>query len=587
MSDLIGNHNFIVYRLCRYTAENVRTFEVEDDDAPIELLSDDDEDNEVICLDSDGESIDIKEELDLEILLSRNFNTEIKKELEDLDFLDDMQLKSEPLDYDFDEYIDYAQSDHDMNGNVNNETEFNPEPLGRSGGRGDEDNQIEIKKEQTAGNLDQNVSLHEESFDGDDHQCNDFPGTSGLESSTPSTDHANFSITRTEKGDLDLKFQSKKGDWELKFNSKKGDLDLKLKKTVSKITNFEEKHRKRVSEVIDPKPLEKRRRKNKVGASGCPKAISKDERKNKLKIVASASKSETPNEEKVVSTHTTPKVKFTPNNRGSFLAEMPQLPPLARVTQPQQKTKEQTNVSKINNVPNEQLPLAAIPTPPELEQKICEKMNGSAPQIHLLMPKIKNSNTTPTKSSDSVCVVIPGLDTSIDLPGPSTDNNDTGADFDDDDDDDDETEIDKRPESHEIVKNENDIGENDDDDDDGEDDDDDDDDYDEDTLLKILSKLPPENAKIRVIESNPKPANIKSILKVRQSPYEPSDGSTKTHRVSFKENGFQHDPRHKIVSDITAYDYAQHESVDAYCRTVDKNVSSFADSYEEYEDYQK
>lgn len=109
-------------------------------------------------------------------------------------------------------------------------------------------------------------------------------------------------------------------------------------------------------------------------------------------------------------------------------------------------------------------------------------------------------------------------------------------------------------------------------------DDDDDDDVDV-NFLKILMNLPPETGTVEIIETVPKPKDLKSILKTAPSV------ATKKLTVSFKETCFQQDPCHKVISDITAYDYAQHESVDNFCRSADKNVPSFADSYEQYDDY--
>lgn len=123
MSQLIGNYHFIVYRLCKYTSENIQTFEIEDDD-PIVLS--DDEDN-VVSSDSDGEPFDIKEEYDLDIQLSRNFNIEIKRELLELD--DYEAVKKEPVEMQFtdtNENVDGFMKDLKKNPCAGNESPQGP-----------------------------------------------------------------------------------------------------------------------------------------------------------------------------------------------------------------------------------------------------------------------------------------------------------------------------------------------------------------------------------------------------------------------------------------------------------------------------
>lgn len=542
MSELIGNYSFIVYRLCKYTSDNIQTFEIEDDD-PIELS--DDEDN-VIWLDSDGESFDIKEEYDLDIQLSRNFNIEIKKELEDLDLDYEavcMQLKKER----------YDLPPTDTNENID---DFN-EDLNES-------NEKICAVDYTMDDSQQDVLVDDNGNDSDDsnqtvcfstsneHSKNhdDFPDS--CDSTAPLSDQTN----------LDSNLKSK-------------DLESKLMEAVTKINDTEEKKRKRGPEMIYAKPLE-RWHKTKSGdrhQNGKRRfeTVVKEEKKKKLKSLAETSPKVKVDEEKPA-IQTTPKVKFTPHNRGFFLTDVTQMPALPSEILPKHKVKDEVKHSpeKVKLSP-EKVSLSTIPTPPELEQQILENMDYyTAPQqpIHLQNSQISGAKFI--ESSKPVIEFKPAME--IDYASDEDSGTcDTDSVLNEDegvstfrDCQDDGVEIDQdENEEDEIVNESN----------------------DEDIMFKIIMQLPPETGTVKVYETKSKPANLKSILKSSQSTETNVD--IQKRKVTFKESGFQYDPRHKIISDITSYDHEQYETVDAFCRSVDTNISSFADSYDDYEEYRR
>ncbi len=558
---LSGNHNFVVYRLCKYSSNNIQTFEIEDED-PIELS---DEEDNIICLDSDGESVDIKEEYDLDIQLSRNFNMEIKKELEDLDEEEaiSIKLKREPAD------SQPNESDHNMNewfDYFNLPAEHVSEGIETTAPVSSMDvDPVSNEDDNSNHSTDSNQTV---CFPTTPEQNNVKDLPQDCDTTSPLSDHTNIGTNKL----------------------KPRELELKLKEAVDKVIDSEKKKRKKgPPEMIYAKPLTKRR-KSKGDESppqiDKPKSKSTSDRKEKLKVVASTSpKRAVPEEEKpTASTHTTPKVKFTPNNRGSFLTDLTQMPLLPREIQQKQKVKENENnevvrtPEKVKPSPEKVL-LGTEPTPPELEQKILAKMYSHVTPPDSIRPPNEQSATC-IERKNSV------------LPASLIENDDSGTEsFTHDGDDENTNEVpdDDRDtnEVPDVEMNTNEIETNEESD---ENDDDDDDDDPEDIMYNILMKLPPETGTIHIIETYPKPVNIKSILK---SSERVKNISTATRRVTFKETetlkktGFQYDPRHKTISDLTAYDHTKYETVDAFCRCVDENISSFADSYEDYKEYRE
>lgn len=565
---MIGNYGFIVYRLCKYTNENIQTFEIEDEDDPIEL-SDDEEDN-VICLDSDGESIDIKEEIDLEMQLTWNFNFELKKELEDIDQdLDDLEaraieLKKEPADLqanENDEILDRFDEFYDIHGlddNINRENPY-------------------VTSETTINAL---LEVLENDDSNDSMKTICFPTTN--ERSNDDADQSNDSTQTIGFGFATTSLNERSNDSENAIpltdqTNNQTELLLKLKETVTKINETEKKKKKRRPATISAKPLAKRRKPKGEDSppNGQCKSKTKGNKKEKLKVVASTSTPQTKaaDEDK---THTTPKVKFTPLNRGAFLTDAKQMPVLpSKIQAPKRKDKIdeklRLNQEKAKFSP-ESVSLSTIPTPPELVQKLWEDMY-SYPTSQEATVQLSGQNSSTEISTDSNTDIIP-MEIETDLPV----DDDSGT-FDScpiryedepmyDDLDDDDVDMNAQ------VSEENEEDENVD-----ECDDDDDEDID---VLEILMRLPPETGRVEIIETTPKPDHIKSILKTSQS--QPSNVKRS---VTFKETGFQYDPRHKIISDVTAYDDSQFETVDDFCKKVDPDIGSFADSYEDYKEYRR
>lgn len=541
VSEFKGNWIFFVYRLCKYTSDNIQTFEIEDDD-PIELS--DDEDN-VICLDSDGESVDIKEEYDLDIQLSRNFNSEIKKELEDMDENWDsmcMAMKTEQIDEqtnETDDNLDEVNEDcNQINESPNdeNETTINAHP---------------------------DVSVHYSPLinedimnDSDSNETVCFPA-SGLDEES-SNKGSDLSDNRDSAAPLSDQTN----------NSKTRASVQNLQETISKISSAEEKKMKRSTEMIHPKPLKKRRKARSEDSTHNGKLSSKTEndKKEKLKALASMSPKAAESVEDKLTAQTTPKVKFTPQNRGHFLTDERQIPLLPKDVQQKQKESSKLNdevrlsPEKVVSPKN-----STTHTPPELEQKIWQDMHKYAtPQDPILPPNVQKSNKKPAIKVIDMQIIQPTDEDSGTCDSDSFLYQD-------------EEMVNNFVESDDGV--EMDTQEN----EDGGNDDDDDDDDSEINLLNIIMKLPPETGSVNIIETKPKPKNLKSILKSSQT--KPTIIGIR--RVTFKESGFQFNPRHKFISDITAYNDAEFETVDAFCRSVSTNIRSFADSYDDYHEYRR
>lgn len=552
MPTLIGNYSLIVYRLCKYTNENIQTFEIEDDD-PIVLS--DDEDN-VICLDSDGESIDIKEEFDLEMQLSRTFDIEMKKEMEDIDLdleVRAIELKKEPGDLpanetdenlnDLEQFYEIHQLDEDLN-RTTDATLVNGHP-------------------DFMENNDSNESIHTVCFpttcdrsNDDVNDSNDsiqtvcFATTFANAENNERTDNRENASPLTDQTNLD---------------GIQKEFELKLKETVTKINDAKEKKKKRRPATISAKPLVKRRKSKSDDSppNDQRRSKTKGNKKEKLKIVASTSTTKTNKVTDEDKTHTTPKVKFTPLNRGAFLTDanqMPVLPSKIQVTKRKEKEKAEEKLKlsvEKAKLSTEKVSLGTIPTPPELDQRIWEDMYSCPTPQDPIIPGVQKSSTQlPDSNTEVVAMEIETPIYEASEPCASIRYDDEPMHFHDDD-----VEMDTTEENENA--------------DDGDDE--------EIDVFGIFMRLPPETARIRVIETNPKPANLKSILKSSQS----TNAIAGKRRVTFKDTGFQYDPRHKIISDVTAYDDSQFETVDDFCRKVDPNMSSFADSYEDYKEYRR
>lgn len=566
-SEWTGNHALVVYRICKYTSDNIQTFEIEDDDDPIEL-SDNDEDNDVICLDSDGELVDPNEADDLDIHLSREFNLEIKKEL--MDFDDNweeltLHVKTEPVEL----TSDKIDENYEL-GECSNQAQPNDVPVdngdNNSGNESDDSTETVYFPaiHQTNCVSPDNGDKAAPSSDRTSSASNGTVHSPAIhEQNCDSPDNADKVAPLSDQTNLDSK------------KVKKPQLNQQLQAVVSKINESEENRRKRGPDLIYAKPLQKRRKSSKSeGSTGRSKQEkdAKEERKERLKATASTSpkRDESDCNKPSTSTHTTPKVKFTPNNRGSFLTDATQMPLSPKIILKQRKEEklieEMTRNAEKPSVHKpdlgEVLPEVVTPTPADLEKKIWENMHASkASQMEQVSP-VKEKNLTLFIGNSSQLhemAVMENEDSGtceIDSPTNSHDDEiDRIADFIDDGVgmDIDETEAN-------------------------------DDDYDDTIdMYELVMKLPPDTGKVIVVETNPKPAHIKSILKTSTNA-EPK----KNRRVIFKEeSGFQYDPRHKIISDITAYDCSQFESVEAFCKSVNTDIRSFADSYDDYEEYRK
>ncbi len=104
--DFTGDYSVYVYRLRKYSSEHPLIIEIDDDE--VYVLSDDDEQNGVIILDP----VDKQAEHDLGMQLSREFNAEIKQELQDIDEFETYckEVKKEPFNF-----FEIETSDADLN----------------------------------------------------------------------------------------------------------------------------------------------------------------------------------------------------------------------------------------------------------------------------------------------------------------------------------------------------------------------------------------------------------------------------------------------------------------------------------------
>lgn len=548
----------MVYRLCKYTSDNIPTFEIEDDD-PI-ILSDD-EDN-VVRLESDDECIDIKEEHDKDIQLSWEFNMEIKQELLDLEEYEALNINlkkelfvGEQSDENFNQFNEYHNETtnglHETNENSFSETET----IVDSGSLVSlDDNPVHDEDD----NSNETVcfpTYHERSNDLTNHL------TDNYDNAVPLSDHTNLD----------------------RNNSGSKDVDRKLNETVSKITD-NERNGKRGPELIHAKPLQKRR-KTKIYESsrtkkGKVKTANKEDIKEKLKVVASTSaKSKSPDKQKPA-TQTTPKVKFTPHNRGFFLIDEKQTPVLPKEVLPKHRANDKTNnkTSPEKIQPSvEYTELSNVPTPTELDLRILKEMSS----LQTVPPdSILPSNSERASSSNIVGSIRSSNQSVNDIQPmeivPSIgDNSGTCNSFEYEEDD---MDVENVPDCQDDVE-QIDEGEK-----ENENDDSDVDDVD-DFMYDMIMKLPPETGNVKIIEEKPKPDNVRSILKSFQS--KQTNSVVQKRKVTFKETGFQNDPRHQIISDITSYDHQQFETVDAFCQSINTNVRSFADSYENYDEYRE
>lgn len=530
-SVFIGNYNFVVYRLCKYSSDNLRTIEIEDD-SPIELSDDDDN---VLCLDdSDCEAVDPKEDDDVAGIVADLFNAEIKKELADLEDFEEQckEMKREPseqLSEDIDDYT-FLYNTHQPLDDVANENNYEQNDSDSN----DSDKTLYFPTDHEQDDDYVNVSPENDentALSNVDKHVNGSPANRGKKTlPTVSSD-----ITATDNK-----------------HSKVGDSDLKLKEIITKVNV----NRKRGAEIIEAKPLMKKCKNKSEEAKSNVKSssptVAKEEKKEKLKNIAFATKTAVEDKPK---TQIKAKVKFTPNNRGHFLTDVTQAPVLPKyIKQPKRKDvvngERRPSISTVDS------------TPLELEMQISESMSFDKPQkVIISLNEVKSTSkfVDHNNSLNQSPIHEGGLEGEEDGHILNDIDSYLGQDKDLERENDEDVDMDAE-------NVEEDDGENDDE-----------------TLYQSIMKLPPENAKITIIETEPRLVFVESILKKTQSSNNQVKKSKR--RVTFKESGFQFDPLHQIISILTSYDAEEFKTLDAFCNSIDTEVSSFADTYDDYEEY--
>lgn len=548
--DLTGNYNLFVYRLCKYTSENLLTIEIDDDDTF--EISDDDDPN------ANFDPVDVKIEHDLCIQFSRNFNAEIKEELLDLEEFETFcqVTKKEPSNF-----FEIETTYNDPN-DANDISTFDPHLAAN-----DESNLEEHRSES-------NDSSETIMFSPTQQQETDQTLQHIHQSeANDSNDTIMFSPTRPQENDQILKHieasvidsndSSPAGIGSCTAYSSVDDLyadlvtdpldneccdilpnnetedtvrfsdhvvvDDKLEHTKTEVVGNSK--RKKGPEIIKAKP--KRSKKSEKKKENCSrnqemKTVNKEHQKDKLKST-SASKSRNSRETKE-KTKITAKVKYTKDNRGTFLIDPAQMPgkPVSL------KERRKSTIA------------VAMPSPSP-----CKENNFIDKETDEILSKLDISNDTPEAPSligdpNYVCFKAKKLSFN-DLRKPESSETD-GSSF-------------KSPVQNTVP---------------------DQPDYD-----GILDERP------SCTEVNQPSFTDSFIHRTGNDNHNLPNGrigkneNELKHKVVVQESVFQINPCHEIISILTSYEAEKFKTVDAFCRSIDCNMNSFKDTFHDYTEYQE
>lgn len=537
--DLRGNYNLFVYRLRRYTSDNLLTIEIDDDETY--EISDDDDPNENLILDP----VDVKQEHDLRVELSLNFNAEIKEEQLDIEEFENycVVVKREPSNF------------FEIESNVNAADEvietgtFDPD---------------------RAGNDRNGADVHQpESNDSTDtivfsptHQQDDRSIESNLTDSTETSDMVRrSSLVNVGSGRADKAI----------YNGCKAAVRNHETEVHAKVCDPMDVEQSETKVVDNAKRKEGHsQRKEKSSRSKTKSSDSKTKSsQNKSKSSQSKDKSVQSKENSTLSktkpepaeqnnkakskrkdscemkemNKTTAKVKYTKDNRGAFLTDPTQMPGLPASIKDRRKS-----TMLITPLP---LPCKSNPTVDkeidDILSKIDFKKNTPPIKDTSYSPGF-NKQTPPIRDTMYSSFKVKKLSFS-DLPkssaiesGESTfkspvHNGTTSPDA---------PNYDDNPSPAKIKKNS----------------------YNGPIVRQAYNGNGRNNSHSAPNNDAPGENNLK-------------------HKTAGKGSMFQINPCHEIISILTAYDADQYKTVDAFCRSIDTSVEPFRDTFTDYADYQK
>ncbi|KAG4070937.1 hypothetical protein HA402_001374 [Bradysia odoriphaga] len=556
--DLTGNYNLFVYRLCRYTSDNLLTIEI-DDDETYEISDDENPyDDDVIIVDP----IDVKVERDLNIQLSRDLNAEIKKELEDVDESETYftQIKQEPSNFFEIETTDYIVKHEPVDittfdPHQPNE-DYNPEML-RSESNDSTDTLIFSPSQQqenergvecNSGDAPVNNDIHsddetienvrlfvEQEFEFDAADGSSKNDGSEMVVGVKQVDkrqirNRSYSNDSTETSIFSPAQPADKRNGECNSKDTPENKHIRSEdKTVENVRLVVELNSDRVAaepvenvkrkdgpELVEPGEMGKRQKKN---VNTTVKTTANENRKEKPKIASTSTPAKSNETKEKSKVKTLAKVKYTKDNRGAFLTDPTQMPGAPTPVKERRKSifatlppplrpslpPLPTNESNINDA--------------EVDDVVAKLIDDDAKYSSYKIKKLSFNDLRKAEVNDSSS------------KSPVHQNEST-------------------PDSG----------------------------YSE----KVSH---PKNGNVSIDESfhNQTGGVDNGICSV-------PDGRTGANELKHKqphnERAYQINPCHEIISILTSYDYEQFTTVDTFCQSIDTNVQSFGDKFDDFAEYQ-
>ncbi|XP_037044429.1 uncharacterized protein LOC119080271 isoform X2 [Bradysia coprophila] len=572
--DLTGNYNLFVYRLCRYTSENLLTIEI-DDDETYEISDDENPyDDDVIIVDP----IDIKVEHDLNIQLSRDLNAEIKKELEDIDESETYftQIKQEPSNF-FEiettgDIVKHEPADITTFDPHQPNEDYNPEMLRRESNDStdtlifspsheqDDEHGVEYNSEGAPVNIRlhsddetiENVRLFvEQEFEVDTAEIDrsrkkDVPEMvvdikqmdkrHKRSGSNDSTETSIFSPTHQRQDERSNQCNSKDTPVN-KQTLSNGETVENVKLVVERNSDrvaaeaVENVKRKDGPELVEPKPMGKRQKKNvnanenKSDRSQTEKTTATVKRKEKPKIASTSTPAKS-NEKSTAKTLA--KVKYTKDNRGAFLTDPTQMPGLPTPVKERRKSIFATVPPLRPSVPP--VPINGSNTNDAEVDEVVSKLIDDVSKLidddaKYSSYKIKKLSFNDLRKAD---VYDASCNSPVHQNGGSTPNSGYSEKV-------------SRPKTGNVSINES---------------------------------FPNQTGFDTDICSVPDGRTGQNELKHKQTPQ------------PHNERAYQINPCHEVISILTSYDYEQFKTVDTFCQSIDTNVQSFGDKFDDFTEYQ-
>lgn len=533
--DLTGNYNLFVYRLRKYTSDNLLTIEI-DDDETYEISDDENPiayDDDVIILDR----IDIKVENDLKIELSRDFNAEIKTECQEIDELETyfLEVKKEPSNF-FEIETNFDATNAAECATLDRSDEFNPE-FQRSESNDSTATLIFSPNHQREydGNVGdeetiENVRLFvEQIWNGDTVEMGSPTGAQLVESNqiekrqekTGSPQEVERSV-ECSSGDMVVNEDIPSDRNETVDNARLFVEQDSNRLTADAVENGKRKDGPKLAEQPEKRqkksetPRKSGRSTNKTADK--EKTTGNEKRKPKSKT-ATVTSNETKENETKEKPRTLAKVKYTKDNRGAFLLDSTQSPgvpglPAALV---QRRKSIYIATPLPPPVPHHETNIDGADVDDEVSKLIDDNAQYSTYKIKKLSfndiykpkPTDSSSDSKPTGSSSN-----------------SPDTPDSGF-----------SEKDSHPKANNV------------------------------SIDETFNDQTCTGHDIDIV------------------PTERSNGNEVAPKTPHKENVFQIDPCHEVISILTSYDFEQFTTVDRFCQSVDTNVQSFGDRFVDYAEY--